>query len=215
MSLEMLGEAARQGVTVQVLTPHYYPWKESIEDFLSRRAESAAELRAALRPGLPRLLTGAETAFSPHMTKQNLSDLCIEGTRLLLIELPFESWDDRVINGISSLSLDLGYHVVLAHVERYIGYKGNPEMLAELTRLPIHIQLNAEAFSGFFARRKALSFFRLDCGVLLGSDAHNLTNRRPNLSEGRSFIEKHFGRAFLENMDRDGATLLQKETAVK
>ena len=215
MSLEMLGESARQGVTVQVLTPHYYPWKESIRSFLSRREESVSRLRSALVPGLPRVLIGAETAFSPHMTKEDLSSLCIEGSRLLLIELPFESWDDRVINEITSLSLDTGYHVVLAHVERYMGYKRNSEILSELSRLPIHIQLNAEAFSGFFAGRKMMPFFRLSCGVLLGSDAHNLTNRRPNLADGRRCIEKHLGRDFLARMDIDAATLLQKETAVR
>ena len=36
-SLEMLRAAARQGVGIQVLTPHYYPWKEEPDAFLPNK----------------------------------------------------------------------------------------------------------------------------------------------------------------------------------
>lgn len=213
-SLGMLREAARQGVGVQVLTPHYYPWKEEPERFLARRAQSAETLMQALEPGFPRVLVGAEVAFFPRMSETDLRPLCIGGTRVLLVELPFESWDRRVEDQLASLSLDRGYAVILAHVERYLRYGGNPETLERIAALPLRMQVNAEALLQLGSRRRALELFRRGRAQLLGSDAHNLSNRRPNLAAGRRLLGRKLGAEALEYIDETGSALLQEEIAV-
>ncbi len=212
-SLGMLREAARQGIGVQVLTPHYYPWKEDVAKFLSRRAESAEQLLPALEPGLPRLLIGAEVAFFPHMSELDLHPLCVGGGRALLVELPFESWDGRVEEQLASLTLDRGYTVILAHVERYLSYKNNPAALERLSALPLRMQVNAEAFLRFGTRKSALDLVRRGRAQLLGSDAHDLKNRRPNLASGRQILQKRLGADALRYIDEAGSALLQKEIA--
>ncbi len=212
-SIDMLREAARQGVGVQVLTPHYYPWKEDVERFIARRAERAERLRAAMEPGLPKLLIGAEVAFFPHMSEADMAPLCIGGSRALLVELPFESWDSRVEEQLAALTLDQGYTVILAHVERYLQYRNNPAALGKLSALPLRLQVNAEAFSQFGTRKKALAFFRSGQPPLLGSDAHGMKRRRPNLESGRRFLEKRLGGEVLRSIDEAGSALLQKEIA--
>lgn len=212
-SLEMLHIAREQGVALQMLTPHYYPWKESIEHFLSRREASWEQLRAALTPDLPELRLCAETAFFNHMHRSDLSPLCATGTRVLLVELPFESWDSWVVDEIAALSLDQGYQVILAHVERYMGYRNNPQTLETLAELPVFLQVNAEAFRRFSDRRRVLALARSGKALLLGSDAHNLTNRSPNLELGRRMVEKHLGASYLRGMDEAANSLLLGETA--
>ena len=214
-SLEMLRTAARQNVGVQVLTPHYYPWREEIDRFVSRRAESAKALFPACGEELPRLLVGAEVAFFPRMSEMDLAPLCIGGTRALLVELPFESWDGRVEDQLATLSLDRGYTVILAHVERYLRYRGNPETLDKLSALPLFMQVNAEAFSQLAMRRRALELFRSGRARLLGSDAHNLADRSPNLAAGRRFLEKKLGPEALEYIDETGSELLREEIAAR
>ncbi len=214
-SLAMLRMAAEQGVHIQVLTPHYYPWRESMEHFLKRRWESCVRLKNALTPGLPKLLVGAETAFFNGMSKENLTPLCIGSSRVILVELPFESWDGRIADEIATMSLDKGYQVVLAHVERYLGFKNNPEMLESLARLPIHMQINAETFLHLSSRRKGLELVRSGRVCILGSDAHNCDSRKPNLAEGRRYLEKKLGSARLRHMDEVSSGLLQKEFAVR
>jgi protein-tyrosine phosphatase len=214
-SLEMLRAAAQQGVRVQVLTPHYYRWRESIETFTARRAESAAALHQALEPGLPQLLIGAEVAFFPRMSETELSPLCIGGSRVLLVELPFENWDSRVEEELAALTLDRGYRVILAHVERYLRLKNAPDILENLSALPLRMQVNAEAFSQFSTRKKALAFFRSEKPPLLGSDAHNMTDRRPNLSEGRRFLSKKLGEELLRYIDEIGSEMLREEIAAR
>ena len=214
-SLEMLRKAREQGVSLQILTPHYYPWKESIEQFLTRREKSRETLFAARTPELPELRVGAEVAFFNHMHRYDLQPLCTDGTRVLLIELPFESWDSWVVDEIAALSLDRGYRVILAHVERYMGYKKNPQTLETLSELPIFLQVNAEAFQRFTDRRRVLALARSGKPLLLGSDAHNLSSRAPNLGAGRRLVEKHLGSRYLQGMDAAAAALLFGETAAQ
>jgi len=209
-SVKMLSAAREQGVTIQVLTPHFYRWKEDIPSFVSRRSESCRHLARGFTDEAPRLLVGSETAFFPHMSRHDLSPLCIAGTRVLLLEMPFETWDNAVAEEIAALSLDRGYEVVLAHIERFLGYRGNAEKLKSLAKLPIHMQVNAEAFLSFTTRARALKLLESGMATLLGSDAHNLTNRRPNLGPARAVIEKKLGRQMLSRLDGKSQTLLRE-----
>ena len=210
-SIQMLHMAAEQGVQIQILTPHYYPWKEEIDSFRVRRRDSLSRLKGELTPELPKLLYGAEVAYFHHMSKQELTPLCISGTRILLIEMPFESWDSMVVDEIATLCLNQKFRVILAHVERFLSYRGNQELLDKLSDLPIYMQCNAEAFLEWGTRRKALELVSSGKVQLLGSDAHNLSNRKPNLAAGRQMVEKHLGAETLRQMDQAANTLLQKE----
>lgn len=214
-SLKMLHMAREQGVGLQLLTPHYYPWKEEIDRFLARREESAQALRAVLTPDLPAIRVGAEVAFFPRMSRRDMSALCVEGTKVLLVELPFESWDARVTDELASLCLDRGYDVVLAHVERFLSYRGNAELLEDFTALPLKMQINTETFLKWSSRRRGLEMIRSGMAQLLGSDAHNLTNRQPNLAAGRRVIEKKLGAEALRTLDETAAELLAPESVVE
>jgi protein-tyrosine phosphatase len=209
-SLQMLAAARAQGVDVQVLTPHFYRWREDISSFISRRAASFRRLFGALPPDAPELLVGSETAFFPHMSGEDLTQLCIRGTRVLLLEMPFESWQNALVDEIATMSLDRGYEIVLAHVERFLHYKGNSDQLLSLSKLPIHMQVNAEAFLHFSTRGSALRLIRSGMATILGSDAHNLTSRRPNLGQARDVIQKRLGSRALARLDRESHALLRE-----
>ena len=49
-----------------------------------------------MTPELPAIRVGAEVAFFSRTSRHDMSRLCVEGTKVLLVELPFESWDARV-----------------------------------------------------------------------------------------------------------------------
>ena len=209
-SLKMLQIAKEQGVSVQVLTPHYYPWKEETEVFLRRRLESLRKLVDNRTPEMPAIRVGAEVAFFSQMRRGGLQNLCIDGTRVLLIEMPFDRWDSQTVDEITSLSLDKGYHVVLAHVERFLRYHGNEEKLEILSELPLHMQVNAEIFLKWSTLRKGLELIRSGKATILGSDSHNLSTRIPNLAAARRVIEKHLGTKTLMRMDEEANRLISR-----
>ena len=207
-SVEMLRSAARQGVRVQALTPHYYPWRESTESFLERRDASLRKLNTKIDDTLPELLIEAEAAFFPAMTEQELSPLCLDGESLLLVELPFESWGNQVSDVLATLTLDRGYRVILAHVERYMGYGDNTERLLSLQNLPVTMQMNCGAFLPLFRLGKAFSLAKRLGEVVLGTDAHNMEDRAPNMEKGRAALSRRLGENFLRRIDRRGEALL-------
>jgi len=209
-SVRMLRAAREQGVDVQILTPHFYRWREDIDAFLRRREASRQRLEDSLPDGLPRILIGSETAFYAGMSREELEPLCVEGTRALLLEMPFDSWPNSVVDELATLSLDRGYDVVLAHIERFLQYHGNREQLARLAELPIHRQVNAEIFLRFTTRGMALRLVRDGTATLLGSDAHNMTTRRPDLAGARAVIGKRLGPDALQGLDETANTLLRE-----
>ena len=91
-SLAMLRREAEQGVTAVCATSHYYAKHSSIPAFCERRAEVMERLSAVLTEDLPRVLPAAEVAYFPRMEEQDLTPLCIQGTRTLMLEMPFADW---------------------------------------------------------------------------------------------------------------------------
>ena len=210
VSLGMLRRQAEQGIGTVCCTSHYYASREKIDAFCRRREEALDSLRPVLTRDLPRLLPAAETAFFSGISEcPDLDRLCIQGTRTLLLEMPFSIWNDFQVEEVAALVLDRGFRVVLAHPERFCGFKGNRERIRQLKQLPVALQVNAGALLSWRTRRLALELLREARFPLLASDCHNLTHRVPNLQEGRRTAAQKLGAGFLTRLDRNAETLLQ------
>lgn len=211
MSLKMLRLAQEMGVAAMVATPHFYGHRESRKRFLQRRAECWQTLSEALEgeSGLPRVLLGAEVAFDSRLAEHpDVDELCIQGTNILLLEMPFSSWTEYELDAVAALSLDQGYQVILAHFERFLDMPGNSAMLERLRELPIILQMNGERLLRFGCGKWA-EWFKSGRAGLLGSDCHNLERRPPNLGPARAKLERKAGRGTLERIDALGAALLK------
>lgn len=206
-SLAMLRREAEQGVTAVCATSHYYAKHSSIPAFCERQAEALERLSAVLTDGLPRVLPAAEVAYFPRMEEQDLTPLCIQGTRTLMLEMPFADWTSLQTEAVEALVLDCGYQVVLVHPERFCFSKSNRHQLEKLAELPIGLQINAGSLLRWGTRRLALDLLQMAQYPLLGSDCHNLTSRPPNLKEGRKVVMQKLGEAFLDQMDRNAGRL--------
>ena len=212
-SLAMLRRQAEQGIDIVCATSHYYADQNSIATFCERRTEALEKLIDALpEKGLPRIIPAAEVAYFSGMGEHpSLERLCIEGTKTLMLEMPFTEWNDFQVEEVSALVLDRGFHVVLVHPERFCASKGNVWRLRELEDLPVALQVNARTLMRWRTRRLGLKLLQETQYPLLGSDCHNLTTRPPNLAEGRGVVAQKLGDAFLTKMDQSAAWLIQSE----
>ena len=209
MSLEMLHAMRAQGIDTVVATPHYYARHEEIDRFLERRKHAEARLCDALDADCPHLVTGAEVAFYFGIEQENeLDRLCIGQSHTLLLEMPFAAWGDYELNALSSLCLDRGFQVVLAHYERFVPFQKGSDMAERVLALPVYVQINAETLLPLLSRGRWLKLFEQGRAHLLGSDAHNLDNRAPNLGKAREIVEKKLGQASLQRIDRCGNELI-------
>lgn len=210
MSMEMLKMAAAQGVDVMLATSHFYASSQRIEDFLTRRKSACERLMEVKKDFGPELRLGAEVAFFSGMSRADkLEALTVEGSRALLLEMPFAAWDRFDIREVKALMEERHFQVILAHLERYMSISQNKKWIQELLEMPVYVQINAESLLGWKNRRKILRMFMQGQAHFLGSDCHRNDRRRPNLSQGRDVLKKKLGDAFLEKMDEKGSRLLQ------
>ena len=208
-SIAMMQAQAAQGVTTVIATPHFYANDESVELFLARRSHSAERLQKHLADnGLPSLRLGAEVRYYPGISRmKNLTALCIEGSKLLLLEMPADRWTESMVRELIDLSGKDGIRLVLAHVERYPALQSKA-VWSRLLASGILMQTNASLYSAFTTKRKALSLLNGGYIHLIGSDCHNMTSRPPQIGKAFDAIQKRFGADYLSQMNEFGYSLL-------
>lgn len=191
-SEQMLRTSFQQGVSCVVLTPHFRAEREEPRSFLERRERCLERLQHIRRSGCPQLIPGAEAAYYDGISyMKELPYMCAGTSRCLLLEMPFCPWTERMLSEVISLSGRGGYHVVLAHAERYLRFQKD-KVFFRLMEEKIFLQVNAGFFNDWRTRRKAFQLLRENRVQLLGSDSHNMTSRPPNLGQAcRIFQEKH------------------------
>ena len=203
MSISMLEEETRQQVKRIVATPHFYANRTSVEDFLARREKSLQRLRKALGDSGPQIITGAEVYYFPGMGRaEKLKELCIEGTNVILLEMPFAQWTADIYREVKDILQKQELNIVLAHVERYPEFQKDKQVWEQILRLPLTIQINGGSFlKGWSRKRMCMKLLQEQKNAIIGSDCHNMTSRRPNIAEARETIAKKLGNRRLELID--------------
>lgn len=201
-SIAMLERSAAYGVDTVAATPHFYAQDNDISRYLARRGTACERLLEAAggREDLPALRLGAEVLYFSGMSAvDSLDRLCLEGTKLLLLEMPFAPWTDRMLREVEILQRG-GIQVVAAHVERYMLMQPRRTMEAFLD-LGVLVQCNGAFFLSRRTARRALGMFRRGEIHFLGSDAHNMRARPPELGKALDCIEKKLGRDALARLE--------------
>ncbi len=212
MSRAMLSSLYSQQVDVVVLTPHYYSHHKPIAEFIPQQQHAYRKLCATLTEESPKLVLGAEVYFSDYLfNNTDLSPLCINGTRTMLLELPYNKIiDNRTIDKVERLIGEYNVTPVLAHVERYPSLIRNRQGMERLLRLGCALQVNLPSFAAF-GRRSLLSLVRKGYIGALGTDAHNLDTRPPQYNEGYRWLEKNIPAEQLDDIQRNMELLLGVE----
>lgn len=188
-SAAMLAEEARQGVDLVVLTPHFYATENSPRQFLARRSAAYQRLMQVIRPEFPQLRLGAEVQYFEGMSRaESLDALRVEGTPLLLLEMPFSNWSGRTVSEVLELNDRQGMQVVLAHVERYLSMQ-REEVWRTFAENGVLMQASASAFRSWGKRRKIRSMMRDGMIQFFGSDCHNMDDRPPNLNAAYRYVD--------------------------
>ncbi len=187
-----LEQIEKSGVSTVVVTPHFYPHANSFEHFMQRRKASIKLMSELLGERKINVFIGAEVLACEGIEKfPYLNELCIFGTKTILIEMPNENWTQSLLNSVSEIEYE-GYSVVLAHIDRY-----KKSLAEKAIETGFRVQLNAEGINTFFKYRRLLSYFNKGSVVALGSDLHmrgdymrfmNAVNKNPEFSE--SVFEK-------------------------
>lgn len=206
-SLQMLEALGEQGAQCVLATPHFFANEESVDEFLLRRSEAFGKLKDSLDGKYPCVLCGAEVRYYSGISKmQGLDRLTVDGTKILLLEMPMSKWTEYTLKELEDLAGTRGLTVVMAHIERYMALQGE-RTFERLCDCGILMQVNASFFEGF-RRHKALKLLGNGKIHFIGSDTHNMTSRAPKLDVAYGQIHRKFGEDFVFQMNEFGKSAL-------
>lgn len=202
-SIALLRMEAEQGITHVIATPHFYARHDTPEKFLMRRTKAQELLREEMAKysGIPRVSVGAEVAYFRGISESDmLPQLLAPGGKCILLEMPVGPWTDSVCRELARIRGIWGITPVIAHAERCCVPFRTRRFLRQLDELPVLVQADAEFFLNKGSAGMAMTMLKSNQIHLLGSDCHNLTDRKPNLGTAAEQIQRKLGQDALSRI---------------
>ena len=178
-SLQMVEMMKAQGVERICATPHFYAHREkSVDDYLKKRQATFEQIQ--VQTAVTDIHLGAEVAIEHGISElSGMEKLAITGTRIILLELPYRAYEKWMSEEIYNIAAEYKLKVMLAHVHRYLPYYSKDEIETILSSKSI-LQINNEAFTSWKEKRLAKKVMAEHTHFAFGSDAHNISDRKPN-----------------------------------
>ncbi len=182
-ALSLLKSQKERKVDRVVLTPHFNPQKQELDEFMDKR-ESCFKLLMENYDAatMPELRLGAEVMYSPDIMNLDLKKLTLCNGDYLLLELDDLVFPPHINSIISELTI-IGITPVLAHVERCLYFRKNPRLLYELTLKGAIAHVTAETILASYDNGFCKALLNKGYVHFAASDAHDSKNRPPNLAQ--------------------------------
>lgn len=203
-SVALLQHLQESGVTHLALTPHYYTYEISLSRFLQKRERARRAFEELPIASQFQLSVGAEVYFNEMLFNEtDLSPLCYEGTRLMLVELKpsIDRLTGTLLRRLDRLMNEYEVVPVLAHLNRYQALY-RPEIIYELRSLGCLVQINLDAALSLRQRRRTVRLIREGFIDFLGEDLHQLPPTSKAREKALRYLEKKTPN-FLETADEN------------
>lgn len=210
-SLGILRESAKQGVKAIVATPHFYPGRISVSDFLHHRQKAYDRLLEKTQgEELPPVYLGAEVALSVDLfSTEDWQELCLEGGKYMLLEMPYQVWTPGVYEAVYRIIARFGITPILAHLERYAKKPGKLIGFEELLQMNTLVQVNADSVLRFGSSRTVHALWKAGRVDLLGSDVHSLKGRATHMQEAWKKLSSKYGKDNVSRLTENAQRILQ------
>ncbi|RQW01793.1 MAG: hypothetical protein EH225_09200 [Calditrichaeota bacterium] len=193
-SLEMLWQAADQGITNVFATSHFNEWiPEEIEREYFDKLEILRNM--AGDQDIPVTIHSGAEIFYHHYVNDTIRKSAVatlgNWKQYCLIEFPMFQYPDGAEEILFRLTAENVIPVV-AHPERYVAIIGKIKKINEFIRFGGLLQLNGGSILGYFGkdiRKTAMQLLERQLVHFIASDAHSPQGRTFVLGEVCSFLE--------------------------
>jgi protein-tyrosine phosphatase len=194
-SVDLCKMAADEGIDTIVATPHVLRgrWRNrSRPEFQSILDELRGKVGET-----PQILLGSEYFFGHDMDEMLRAEsiLPLAGGRYVLVEFASHAIPPLVREPLYRAQLE-GWTPLIAHPERNLVFRANPELLASLLRIGVKTQITTGSMTGHFGREaEAASIDWLQRGWVhvMATDAHNTSKRPPHFRAARARVVELVG----------------------
>lgn len=193
-SAKILLDLKRQGITHVCFTPHYDPRSCSMEEFVQKRQDAYDKIKGICdEVGIKGYLAAEVKLYRSIFNYGDISPLCVEDTKYLLTEMPFENYgEDFIFDMLYKLQSDYSVIPVIVHPERYKKLY-NTKFLGKVCGADCLVQADISALNGFFKKNRTVKFIDRDLVHFIASDCHNTSSRAPKIAKARRVLgEKRF-----------------------
>ena len=175
-------------------TPHFYPHRETVENFLLRRADAMEKISKSFpEKDYP---VGCECYLHPNLFHaDDISGLCYSGTRVLLTELSYDKQDgDEMLSLVRRLRDTYNVTPILAHIERYPYITKDEKVMMEFLDLGCYAQINLKTLTAFFERKRLVDYVEKGYVRYLGTDSHHTPFDADAACKAMKYLEKRLGK---------------------
>lgn len=206
MAIEMLKIAEKSGTKKLVVTPHFmrgrfnYEYNEVTEE-VDNLKKIAEENNIDIE-----IYQGQEIYYSENILKYFNEGIIgtINGSRYMLIEFPMLEFNlDKIIDNLYELQIK-GIVPIIAHPERYKPFMKKPSLINELIKEGCLFQLNAGSLTGEFGKdvkKIAELYYENKIYNFVGSDAHRVDRRNPDLNEFCNMADEEYIRFLIQSSE--------------
>ena len=189
MAMEQLQLAKEAEVDVVVATPHFYPHKETLEAFLTRRERTYSQLCEEIKgKDLPKVILGAEVYLCPGLQDlEGLETLCMGQSNTILFKMPREKSKPELFVTLDEVREFRHLNPVMAHIDRY-----ESSDVEKLLAMELPAQLNAVSLCSFWRRRKLLSYVHAGQIFALGTDIHGTEIGYSEFKKAEAVLKEEF-----------------------
>ena len=209
----MLDRAQRWGFHTLVATPHLVgpltgAYQSHIDGVLAE-TQGLAETRQI------EVLLGYEVVLTPELPRRLAAGepITLAGSRAVLVELPIAAWPNHAETTMFALQT-AGYRPILAHPERYMTLRDDPDRAIELAERGVMLQVTIGSLAGLFGKRvqhAAETWLRAGAVDLVATDAHSAGHRLSAVPEGLAQLERIIGSAEVRRVTEDVPAALLRD----
>ena len=201
-SLDLIRLEIENDVDSVVLTPHFDPYFDAMDEFVEKRDRHYGELVEKAAGKNVKLYTGSEVFYSPMLLYySSLKTLCFFNKKYLLIEFNlYHNFDREFFNDIAKIGEKFNVIPIIAHVESYEQIRKNYRILNKFRDIGCVIQINADHLLDNANNRFFAKLFKNNLVDIVASDCHDTVKRPPRMKEAMELVKNLYGEAYYDKI---------------